>query len=129
MTIRTIAVCVVGTVGILLAGDTLRAQSQLFTGYLQTVPLWSGSTALTESNLSHFNRFRISTEPVFGTISVGAAYEHVATFRRRDAPAGIGVGAVPSGGEWLELQGDHHRRGTRALAASVRPPACQLGGH
>ena len=104
MTIRTLAVCVVGAVGVLLAGDTLHAQSQLLTGYLQTVPLWSGSTALTESNLSHFNRFRISTEPVFGTFSVGAAYEHVATFRRREAPAGIAVGAVPSGGEWLELQ-------------------------
>ena len=104
MRIRTLAACVVGAVGILLVGDTLHAQSQLITGYLQTVPLWSGSIALTESNLSHFNRFRISTELVFGSISVGAAYEHVATFRRRQTPAGIGVGIVPSGGEWLELQ-------------------------
>ena len=87
-----------------LCSDAAQAQSRLLTGYLQTVPLWTDQTALTESNISLFNRFRLSSEPVFGPILIGVAYEHVATVRHRSALPGIGIGAVPSGGEWLDLQ-------------------------
>ena len=84
-------------------GQSLGAQP-LVTGYVQTVPLASDSTPLTESNVSSFNRFRLTTDLVFADVSVTAAYEHAATFQQRPIPAGFSVGAVPSGGEWLDLQ-------------------------
>lgn len=95
--------CVVG-ISLVLCGTLAHAQTPLLTGYVQTVPLGSSETDLTDSNLSHFNRFRVSSEPVFGPVRVEAAYEHVLTLRRRDSPLGLGVGIVPGGGEWLDLQ-------------------------
>ena len=103
MTNRARAVFVVG-VFLVLCEKTAYTQTSLVTGYLQTVPLGSVETELTESNVSHFNRFRISSESVFGSVRVEAAYEHVLTLRQRDTPFGIGVGVVPGGGEWLDLQ-------------------------
>lgn len=76
----------------------------LVTSYVQSVPLASGSTALSDSNLSSFNRFRLTTEPVFKSFTFDVAYEHAVTFRQRPTPAGLGVGVVPSGGEWFDLQ-------------------------
>ena len=66
------------------------AQSRLLNGYLQTVPVYTGSTELQPTNVSSFNRFRLSTEPVFGTFSANVAYEHAATFRWRDLVGGFG---------------------------------------
>jgi hypothetical protein len=88
---------------VLATSQTLSAQP-LVTGYVQTVPLASTTTPLADSNASSFSRFRLTTAPVFGSISVDVAYEHAATFRLRDTPGGSGVGTVPSGGEWLALQ-------------------------
>ena len=81
----------------------LHAQPSV-TSYVQSVPLASGSTPLSDSNLSSFNRFRLTTEPVFNGFTFDVAYEHAATFRQRPTPAGLGVGVVPSGGEWFDLQ-------------------------
>ncbi len=89
---------------VLATSRTLWAQPPLVTGYVQTVPLASSTTPLAESNASSFSRFRLTTAPVFGSVSVNVAYEHAATFRLRKMTAGSDVGAVPSGGEWLELQ-------------------------
>ena len=83
--------------------DPAHAQSRWLSVYLQTVPLSNGSTELQEGNVSSFNRLRLTSEPVFGTFSVNAAYEHAATFRWRDLIGGT-VGVVPGGGEWLKLQ-------------------------
>ena len=80
------------------------AQSRWLSGYLQTVPLASGSTALIDSNFSNFNRFRLTSEPMWDTLSIVAVYEHAATIRRRESPLGPGVGAIPGGGEWMPLQ-------------------------
>lgn len=77
------------------AGQTLP-----LSGYAQTVPL--GGTA--GGALSDFNRFRIASEPEVGPLRFGAAYEHVLTFRRQAILPGFGLGAVPGGGEWLDLQ-------------------------
>jgi hypothetical protein len=99
--VRAAAVVVIVLV---LSGTAAYAQTPLLTGYLQTVPLASSATDLTESNVNHFNRFRISSEPVFGPVRIEAAYEHVLTLRQRETPLGLGVGAVPGGGEWLDLQ-------------------------
>ena len=68
------------------------------------VPLASGSTPLSDHNLSSFNRFRLTTEPVVKGFTFAVAYEHAATFRQRPTPADLGVGVVPSGGEWFDLQ-------------------------
>ena len=89
---------------LVLASRPLHAQAPPVTGYVQTVPLASSTTELADSNANSFNRFRLTTAPVFGSVSVDVAYEHAATLRLRDTPAGLGVGTVPSGGEWLELQ-------------------------
>jgi hypothetical protein len=88
----------------LTAGASAAAQSRLVTGYYQNVPLWSDSSALTSGGLSDFNRFRLSTEPSFGRWSFELAYEQVLTLRQNDTASGIFVGAVPGGGEWLDLQ-------------------------
>lgn len=80
------------------------AQSQWLNGYVQTVGIGTTATPVTDSNQSSFNRFRLTSEPVWNTISVEAAYEHAATIRRRESLPGIGIGAVPGGGEWMTLQ-------------------------
>ena len=89
---------------IALSGVPAHAQSSWLTGYLQTVPLVSAATEISESNIAGFSRFRLSTEPVLGSVSFEAAYEHALTGRQREASAGLGIGVVPSGGEWLDLE-------------------------
>ena len=103
MTPRVLVALGVGVLVGLVARPTY-PQSLPLTGYLQSVPIGSGESELAPSNLSHFNRFRVSTDPVFGSVRVEAAYEHVLTLRRRDVLFGLGVGVVPAGGEWLDLQ-------------------------
>ena len=44
------------------------AQPSWLTGYLQTVPLFSGSTPLSQSSVTEFSRFRLSTRPVLGPL-------------------------------------------------------------
>ena len=73
-------------------------------GYVQSVPFASGSTTFSESNVSSFNRFRLTAEPAFKNLTASVAFEHIATFRQRSTPIGFGVGVVPSGGEWFDLQ-------------------------
>lgn len=89
---------------VLASSRTLCAQPPLVTGYVQTVPLASSTTPLAASNGSSFNRLRLTIAPVVGSVSVNVAYEHAATFRLRNTLARSGVGAVPSGGEWFDLQ-------------------------
>ena len=87
---------------------TAAGQSSWLTGYVLTVPLFSGATSLSESNASSFNRFRLSTEQAFGPFVFEAAYEHALTFQRNATPLSLGLGgltAIQSGGEWLDLQG------------------------
>jgi hypothetical protein len=86
------------------AGVPAEAQPGPITAYLQTVPLWSDTTSLTDSDLRSFNRLRLTIDQPVGPVSIGVAYEHVVTFRRGSVASGIGVGAVPSGGEALDLQ-------------------------
>lgn len=88
---------------ITLLATPARAQPDWLTGYLQTVPLFSGATPLSESAFTEFSRFRLSSRPVLGPLDIEVAYEHALTLRQRDASAGYGLGAVPSGGEWLDL--------------------------
>ncbi len=103
---RTLSSVGLGILLVLCMSYTLHAQSRRLTGYMQTVPIWSDQTQLTENNpnLRDVSRFRLAANQVLGTVSIGAAYEHVVTLRRRETPDGIGVGALPSGGEWLDLQ-------------------------
>jgi hypothetical protein len=89
---------------LILCGANDAHAQPLLTGYLQTVPLWSSTTPLSDSTASNFNRFRLTTQPTFGPFSFEAAYEHAATFRQRTTMLGPGIGTVPSGGEYLELQ-------------------------
>jgi hypothetical protein len=84
-------------------GAAASAQNGWLTGYYQNAPLWSQETELSPGGASDFNRFRLSTAPVFGKFAVEVAYEQVATFRQNETP-GIFVGLVPSGGEYLDLQ-------------------------
>jgi hypothetical protein len=100
--LKTLTVACVVCVGT-LDGASADAQTPWISGYLQTVPLFNGATPQVESSLAGFNRFRLTIEPVVGPFSLEAAYEHALTLRRRDAGAGVSVGGVPSGGEWLEL--------------------------
>jgi hypothetical protein len=79
------------------------AQSKPVTLYYQNVPLWGQETDFSKGGFSDFNRFRIMSDPVLGDFSFDFAYEQVATFRQHEN-LGIFVGAVPSGGEWLDLQ-------------------------
>jgi hypothetical protein len=92
------AVCLVG-----LGAIPAVAQTTWLTGYLQTVPLFSGATDFSNSNLAGFNRFRLSTNPSLGPLAFEVAYEHAVTLRQRAASAGFGLGIVPSGGEWIDL--------------------------
>lgn len=86
-----------------LAAAPVSAQPGWLTGYLQTVPLFSGSTPLSDSSVTEFSRFRLSTRPVLGPLDFEVAYEHALTLRQRGAGDGFSLGAVPSGGEWLDL--------------------------
>ena len=88
----------------ILDAEPAQAQSRWLTGYLQAVPLFSSATDISDSNIAGFSRFRLATEPVLGSFSFEAAYEHALTGQRRDASVGLGLGVVPSGGEWLDLE-------------------------
>ena len=57
---------VVGACLIALSGTPVDAQVRWLTGYLQTVPLFSGATEISDSNIAGFTRFRLATEPVLG---------------------------------------------------------------
>ena len=96
-------------VGLLVVGAApVAAQSSWLTGYVLTVPLVSGSTALSDSNASNFNRFRLSTEQAVGPLFFEAAYEHAVTFQQNVTPLSLGLGGlvdIQSGGEWFDLQG------------------------
>ena len=83
-----------------------RAQPSWLTGYLQTVPLFAGATPVTNASASGFNRLRLTTEPVFGPFAVEIAWDHALTVRQDDTDFSLlgGLGGVPGGGEWLELQ-------------------------
>ena len=83
-----------------------RAQSSWLTGYLQTVPLFAGPTPFGDASASAFNRLRLSTEPAFGPFAVEIAWDHALTVRQDDTDFSLlgGLGAVPGGGEWLDLQ-------------------------
>ncbi len=89
---------------IVIGAESARAQLPRVTGYIQTVPVFTGATPLSDRNVAHFSRFRLSTEPTFGSVAVGVAYEHGLTLRRSGAGAGLNVGVVPGGGEWMTLQ-------------------------
>ena len=96
----------VGLTLVVVASSPAQAQPPRVTGYVQTVPVFTGSTVLGDPNMADFSRFRLSTEPTFGQVSFGVAYEHALTLTRRSAGPGFNVGVVPGGGEWLELQWD-----------------------
>ena len=96
---RLVSVCLVA-----LGAVPAEAQSRRLTGYLQTVPLFSGATDFNDSSVTEFSRFRLSTRPTLGALSFEVAYEHGLTLRQRSAGDGLGLGVVPSGGEWLDLQ-------------------------
>lgn len=102
-TVRRLRQTVLLSACVLALSGPLYAQP-LLTGYVQSAPLASGSTALSGGNVSSFNRFRLTTEPVFKRVTFNVAYEHAATFRQRPTAALLGVGVVPTGGEWLNLQ-------------------------
>ena len=90
-----------------LGSGPARAQSSWLTGYLQTVPLFAGPTPFTDATASAFNRLRLSTEPVFGPLAVEIAWDHALTVRRDDGAFSLGLGglgAIPEGGEWFDLQ-------------------------
>lgn len=89
---------------LLLIAPRAQAQTPWLTGYIQSVPIASGESNLAPSNLTHFNRIRAASDARFDTLQLEAAYEHVVTLRRRAALFGLGVGVVPGGGEWLDLQ-------------------------
>jgi len=93
-----------GMACVVLTPTGASAQSDWLEGYLQTVPLFSGATNVTEGNFGDFSRFRLTAEPVFGPFSVEVSYEHGVNIRRRSTTDGLGLSAVPSGGEWFDLQ-------------------------
>ena len=88
------------------APSPAHAQSSWLTGYLQSVPLFAGSTPFTDASASVFNRLRLTTEPVFGPFAVEIAYDHALSVRQDATDFSLlgGLGAVPAGGEWLDLQ-------------------------
>ena len=100
----TRATRLVGACLVALGTVPAEAQSRRLTGYLQTVPLFSGATDFNDSSVTEFSRFRLSTRPVLWALSFEVAYEHGLTLRQRSAGDGLGLGVVPSGGEWLDLQ-------------------------
>ena len=88
---------------ILFSSSTAPAQTRPMTIYYQNVPLSSGSSPFSAGGLSDFNRFRVTSEPVFGDVSIGVAYEHALTVQQQRRN-NFFVGAIPGGGEWLKLQ-------------------------
>ena len=99
----TLGVFVLQVALVVGAQSHLSAQAGWLGGYAQTVPLYNGETGLQEHNTSGLNRFRLTSDPVFGPLSLNAAYEHTVTARWRELMGGS-VGVVPGGGEWLNLQ-------------------------
>jgi hypothetical protein len=89
---------------LLILAAPASAQTGLLTGYYQNVPLISEETELFPGGFRDFNRFRVAISPSFGSVSFEAAYEQVLTLRENEGNAAAFVGAVPAGGEWLELQ-------------------------
>ena len=75
------------------------------TGYLQTVPLFTADSPFAASNLSDFNRMRMTIAPAWGPVSVEASYEHAITVTQRRATAGFDIGGIQSSDEWFGLQG------------------------
>ena len=108
MTLRP-AWCVALTlVALAVSPHPAAAQTSWLTGYIQTVPLFSSSTVLTDASLSNFNRLRLTVEPTLGPFDLEVAYEHAATFRQSGDSVGLGLGGlsgIPGGGEWFGLQG------------------------
>jgi hypothetical protein len=102
--VRKAAPGLLGLVLLLLAGRAVEAQPGPITAYVQTVPLWSDTIPLIDSDLKSFNRIRLTIDQPVGPVSIGAAYEHVVTLPRGSITSGIGIGVVPSGGEALNLQ-------------------------
>ena len=100
---RAMRLALVGTCLTALGAVPAQAQSSWLTGYLQGVPLFSGATDFSDSNLTGFGRFRLSTRPVLASVSFEVAYEHALTLQQRGTGDGLGLGVVPSGGEWLDL--------------------------
>ena len=101
---RALRLVVVGACLMALGSVPVHAQSSWLSGYLQTAPLFSAATDLTDSNASSFSRFRLTTRPVLGSLAFEVAYEHALTLQQRGANTGFGIGAVPSGGEWFDLE-------------------------
>lgn len=80
-------------------------QPSWLSGYVLSVPLFSGATPLTASSASNFNRFRVTIEESVGDFSFEVAYENAVSFRQHNTNPGFGLGGVQSGGEWFNLQG------------------------
>ena len=81
------------------------AQTSWLTGYLQTVPLFSSPTELSNGDISNFSRLRLSSEPSVGSLSAEVAYEHTVSVWQRGSSSTLALGVVPSGGEWFDLEG------------------------
>ena len=93
-------------IGIVVVGAVpIRAQSSWVTGYLQTVPVFSGPTTFSNGDISDFSRFRLTTEPTVGSLSAEVAYEHTLNVWQHGSASTFGLGGVPSGGEWFDLEG------------------------
>ena len=101
---RTPATLLTLTTLVLGSCSTVRAQPLLLTAYVQTIPLVSDATPLTDSTVNSFNRFRLTTESTLNDLSLEVAYEHAALLRQRDMPTTFGIGTVQGEGEWLDLQ-------------------------
>jgi len=93
------ALCILGGVAPAVA------QSTWVSGYLQTVPLFSGATQFSQNSFSDFNRIRLTIDPSWGPLSVETAYDNTVSFRQRAGSSGFGLDTVPRGGEWLPLGG------------------------
>ncbi len=108
MTVRPACAVALALVALTVSPRAAAAQTSWLTGYVQTVPLFSSSTVLTDASLSNFNRLRLTVEPTLGPFDLEVAYEHAATFRQSGDAVGLGLGGlsgIPGGGEWLDLQG------------------------
>ena len=69
-----------------VGGDAARAQSLRVIGYLQTVPVVTALTPIGDRTVADFSRFRLSTEPPLGPVSIGTALRaclDASTCRRR----------------------------------------------
>ena len=105
MTTRAFRLAVVGACLIALDVAPVHGQTGWLSGYLQTAPLFTDATPLAPSNASNFNRIRLTIEPNWGPLSLEASYEHTISFNQRRLSGGLGLGSVPSGGEWFDLGG------------------------